>query len=472
MKNLRILIIRNANFSRGPRILPNSLKVLDWSGYQSSSIPFIFNPKNLAILNLPKSFLKRFESLKVFEKLNFLDFEGCKFLTEIRSLSRVPNLGALCLDYCTNLFQIDESIGFLDKLVLLSAQGCTQLESLVPYINLPSLETLDLRGCSRLERFPEVLGVMENIKDVHLDQTALEQIPFTIGNLVGLQRLFLRGCQGMIQLPNYILPKLEIITTYGCRGFRSSKDEGKVSPKVFTNAMCVYYEYGKSFLNVYSLNISSNIVIEVCSLPWTQLVNELKKLRFDLSFNSNIQVRVFAGKLCSNESLVCFWFRKKFPRIALWCILEPKKHFDNNMVLKHFDNNMVLDVKFNVVINGTKQLSTSCEYIFYTRKMTDQILSCDLQCKSEVIFSEKEWNHVEILCEIEYLMPCDSKRVMTYHDRTTKRILKWSVIYVYPENNKDDFSFINNPDFPLSPEQKFQEQRRIRYMYSTFNKFE
>jgi hypothetical protein len=40
------------------------LKVLDWCGYQSSSLPFNFNPKNLAILNLPKSFLKRFESLK------------------------------------------------------------------------------------------------------------------------------------------------------------------------------------------------------------------------------------------------------------------------------------------------------------------------------------------------------------------------------------------------------------------------
>ncbi|CAJ2662890.1 unnamed protein product [Trifolium pratense] len=34
MKNLRILIIRNAQFSRGPQILPNSLRVLDWCGYQ------------------------------------------------------------------------------------------------------------------------------------------------------------------------------------------------------------------------------------------------------------------------------------------------------------------------------------------------------------------------------------------------------------------------------------------------------
>ncbi|KEH33076.1 NB-ARC domain protein [Medicago truncatula] len=188
MKNLKILIIRNAQFSNGPQILPNSLSVLDWSGYPSSFLPYEFNPKNLAILNLSKSHLKWFQSLKVFQMLNFLDFEGCKFLTKVPSLSRVPNLGALCLDYCTNLIRIHDSVGFLDRLVLLSVQGCTRLESLVPYINLPSLETLDLRGCSRPESFPEVQGVMKNIKDVYLDQTDLYQLPFTIGNLVGLQR--------------------------------------------------------------------------------------------------------------------------------------------------------------------------------------------------------------------------------------------------------------------------------------------
>jgi len=64
MKNLRILIIRNARFSKGPQILPNSLSVLDWSGYPSSSLPSDFNPKKLAILNLPESCLKWFETLK------------------------------------------------------------------------------------------------------------------------------------------------------------------------------------------------------------------------------------------------------------------------------------------------------------------------------------------------------------------------------------------------------------------------
>jgi hypothetical protein len=65
MKNLRILIIRNAQFSIGPQILPDSLRVLDWYGYQSSSLPSEFNPKNLAVLHLPESRLECFESVKV-----------------------------------------------------------------------------------------------------------------------------------------------------------------------------------------------------------------------------------------------------------------------------------------------------------------------------------------------------------------------------------------------------------------------
>ncbi|KAL5078191.1 hypothetical protein RYX36_017175 [Vicia faba] len=262
MKNLKILIIRSGRFSQSPQILPNSLKVLDWSGYQSSSLPSDFNPKNLAILNLPESCLKHFVSFKSFEMLNFIDFEGCKFLTEIPSLSRVPNLGALCVDYCTNLIRIHDSVGFLERLVLLSAQGCTQLECLVPFINLPSLETLDLRGCSRLERFPKVVAVMENIKDIYLDQTAIKVLPFTFRKLVGLQRLFLRGCHRMIRLPSYISAKCEIITAYGCRGFGSFDDEEKVSPKVFEDAMLVRNEYGWFYLDMYSCYTTSNDVIE------------------------------------------------------------------------------------------------------------------------------------------------------------------------------------------------------------------
>ncbi|CAK8564579.1 unnamed protein product [Lathyrus sativus] len=421
MKNLKILILRNGRFSQCPQILPNSLTVLDWSGYQSSSLPSDFNPKNLVILNLPESCFKHFDSFKVFRMLNFLDFEDCKFLTEIPNLSRVPNLGALCLDFCTNLNRIHESVGFLDRLVLLSAQGCNQLEDLVPNINLPSLETLDLRGCSRLESFPEVVGVMENIKDVYLDQTALKQLPLTFGNLVGLQRLFLRGCQRMIQLPSYIFPKCEIITAYGSRGFQSSRDEENVLPKVFINVMRVINEYGQSYLNMYSPHTACNNVIEVCSPHCESEFTEFK----------NLPGSIKLGELKNNKSSLCFLFRNKFPRIALRCFVESEKHLDN----------MVLNFELNILINGTKQLTSLCEYIFYTKHVTEQALCCNVQGKLGGVFSENEWNQVEILCEMKHLMPFGFEG----QDWTNKRILKWAVLLFALEGKDDDLSLVDNP---------------------------
>ena len=52
MKNLKTLIIRNGNFFKGPKHLPNSLRVLEWQKYPSPSLPADFHPKNLAILKL------------------------------------------------------------------------------------------------------------------------------------------------------------------------------------------------------------------------------------------------------------------------------------------------------------------------------------------------------------------------------------------------------------------------------------
>ena len=52
MKNLKTLIIRNGNFFEGPKHLPNSLRVLEWSEYPSHSLPADFHPRKLAILKL------------------------------------------------------------------------------------------------------------------------------------------------------------------------------------------------------------------------------------------------------------------------------------------------------------------------------------------------------------------------------------------------------------------------------------
>jgi len=57
MKNLKTLIIRGGHFSKGPKHLPNSLRVVEWWRYPSEYLPYDFHPKKLAIIKLPRSCL-------------------------------------------------------------------------------------------------------------------------------------------------------------------------------------------------------------------------------------------------------------------------------------------------------------------------------------------------------------------------------------------------------------------------------
>ncbi|MED6133274.1 hypothetical protein PIB30_026858 [Stylosanthes scabra] len=55
MGNLKALIIKSGNFLNRPNYLPNSLRVLEWRGYASHSLPADFHPKKLCILKLPNN---------------------------------------------------------------------------------------------------------------------------------------------------------------------------------------------------------------------------------------------------------------------------------------------------------------------------------------------------------------------------------------------------------------------------------
>ncbi|MED6143193.1 hypothetical protein PIB30_004284 [Stylosanthes scabra] len=54
MKNLKTVIIKNGCFSKSPKHLPNSLRVLEWRKYPSEYFPRDFQPEMLCILKLPE----------------------------------------------------------------------------------------------------------------------------------------------------------------------------------------------------------------------------------------------------------------------------------------------------------------------------------------------------------------------------------------------------------------------------------
>ena len=55
MKNLKFLIVSNVEICGDLNYLPNGLRVLDWPGFPSSSLPSNFCPPKLVVLNMPKS---------------------------------------------------------------------------------------------------------------------------------------------------------------------------------------------------------------------------------------------------------------------------------------------------------------------------------------------------------------------------------------------------------------------------------
>ncbi|KAK7291261.1 hypothetical protein RIF29_06256 [Crotalaria pallida] len=439
MKNLRILIIGDAIFSTQPQHLPNSLRVLDWSYYPSPSLPSTFNPKKLMTLKLAKSCFQFFQPLKRLESLWSINFEGCKFLIELPSLCEVPLLRHLCIDNCTKLVRIDESVGFLDHLSYLSAKNCTHLESLVPCINLRSLEVLNLTECIRLKRFPEVSGKMHKIREIYLDYTGIIELPFSIENLIGLECLYLRGCRSLNQLPHSVrtLPKVEVIMGYGwiySERFKLFEGEEKVISKsqVSPGAMMIMDDKGTcvtTCLDVYYEYISPNNVLQLCA------PNLHERPSFELLFKKLDQRQCLIKDLsimASMESSTRFWFRNKFPKITLCC----SEHHAG--YLMYF--------KFKVIINDSEQFGSSCISITQRQQNSwrQQVLVCDIECKEKaMVFSEHEWNEVKITCQVEFPRAELSHSEM-YMPSTPSRhgFIKWTHIYVDKELNiMDDIKF-------------------------------
>ncbi|KAG5064063.1 hypothetical protein JHK85_005246 [Glycine max] len=120
MKNLKTLIIKGGNFSKDPKYLPNSLRVLKWWRYPSCCLPSDFHPKKLAICKLPYSSFTSFELdglWKKFVNLKVLNFDWGKCLTKIPdNVYGLSNLEELAFKHCKDVVRVHNSIGFLDKL--------------------------------------------------------------------------------------------------------------------------------------------------------------------------------------------------------------------------------------------------------------------------------------------------------------------------------------------------------------------
>ncbi|XP_059461811.1 disease resistance protein RUN1-like [Corylus avellana] len=205
MQRLRLLQLDHVRLTGDYKYLSKELRWLCWHGFPLKFIPNDFYPRNLVVIDLQYSNLKKFwESPKLLEKMKIINLSHSNYLSQTPDFSKLPNLEQLILEDCTSLLEVHHSIGDLSNLVLVNLKDCKCLKSLPrSFYKLKSLETLILSGCSKMHNLADNLGEMDLLTTLLVDRTAIRQEWGGIGQLFGI---VLPGNQ----IPNWF--------TYQCEG--------------------------------------------------------------------------------------------------------------------------------------------------------------------------------------------------------------------------------------------------------------
>ncbi|KAI9092518.1 hypothetical protein K1719_027646 [Acacia pycnantha] len=451
MRNMKILIVKNAHIFGSPQHLPNNLRLLDWTEYPSSSLPSNFHPRKLVVLNLSRSCFTMKEPFKYLDSLTSMDLSHCDHLTKLPNMSGAPNLTELNLDYCANLEEVHDSIGFLDKLVELRASGCTKLRAFPHVIRLPSLKNLILIWCSSIQRFPDILGKMENLVTISIENSGIEELPISIGNLSGLQELCMTSCLSLKELPENLdmLQNLRNLDIEGCPQLRNFlkklKDMGQLSP-TFHNVDSLNLENCglldedlpiilHSFPKLTSLDLSRNkfILLPLCIQEFLYLqllhlhsckfLQEIPSLPPNLQFinasscaslnakSSNLLLsqETFQERelhvmvpgasipkwfdLCNKGEYMTFWVREKFPVVALCYVFAVEGEMNKGFSFEvHF------------FIDGEELFELEIPTSF-SKMVTDHVWLFDLRTLPPFqgnpfdSYLGDNWNQVEISCD-------------------------------------------------------------------------
>ncbi|CAL9020078.1 unnamed protein product [Prunus brigantina] len=215
MCKLRLLNINNLGLSLGPKYLPNSLRILEWSWYPSKCLPPSFQPVDLAELLLRHSKIDHlWDGIMYMVKLKSIDLSYSENLTRTPDFTGTQNLERLVFEGCTNIVKIHPSIASLKRLRVSNFKNCKSIKSLPSEVELQSLETFDLSGCSKLKKIPEFVGEMKNFSKLSLSFTAVGQMPSSnIHSMASLKELDMSGISmrdppsSLVSVKNIELPR-------------------------------------------------------------------------------------------------------------------------------------------------------------------------------------------------------------------------------------------------------------------------
>ncbi|XVF37918.1 hypothetical protein REPUB_Repub20aG0052800 [Reevesia pubescens] len=189
MVNLRFLKIDSVHFTGSYEKFSKELRWLCWRRSPLKVIPANLYLDNLVVLDMQFSNIKKvWKEPKSLPKLKILDLSYSIYLEETPKFARPSSLERLELEGCTNLVEVDQSIGYLERLVFLNLAECKNLRELPDSIcNLRSLETMNLWGCSNLGSLPEHVGEMGGLRKLVASGSAITELPTSIGLLKNLE---------------------------------------------------------------------------------------------------------------------------------------------------------------------------------------------------------------------------------------------------------------------------------------------
>ncbi|XP_039166709.1 TMV resistance protein N-like [Eucalyptus grandis] len=106
--------------------------------------------------------------VKMARKLKVLSLKGCDKITRTPDFFECPNLESLDVDRCSNLREIDGSIGKLSCLIGIKIVYCPCLEFLPEDIgDLVKLEHFTIQRCDGVKRLPESIWKLKSLREVH-----------------------------------------------------------------------------------------------------------------------------------------------------------------------------------------------------------------------------------------------------------------------------------------------------------------
>ncbi|KAM5550148.1 TMV resistance protein N [Rosa sericea] len=229
MNRLRYLVIKNGNLPNGLECLPDSLRILNWTGYPSKSLPSHFNPEKLLELNMCHSCIEHFPlEIEPLYNLKTINLSYSFNLVNTPNFKGMPHLELLFLEGCTRLNEVDPGVEVLEKLTMLNLKDCKNLVYFASSVcGLKSLKVLNLSGCSKLKKLPNDMGHLQSLVEVDASGTSIRELPYSIGMLEGLVSMSLRDCKHLVCLPSSVggLKSLKDLNLSGCSKLDKLPDE-------------------------------------------------------------------------------------------------------------------------------------------------------------------------------------------------------------------------------------------------------